>query len=403
MQQVMSPIGGQRTLTYAYGSAARDIRVIESELASGRPMSAKQWQFLHTRLGQTIGQMEEAGQRKGLDRAKQLYAAMYDDLERAAENEVRPRTGTVTGGTERLPNQGGPDIATSFHADGPTELPTDTVAEARPVNRPTGIYAPGIEGQERRQIGQPTAPESREVGFATPGPNEHSNQVPGRPTRTVGPEPTPETPREQYTAPRPEDIQVPGTGAGKLLRAKQIYLREKSVEDIHEYIEKAMKSLRGQGGDQQFNAAEVIRKLKDDQFYEKAFTAAERKDIEKTLHVLNTAPALPTPSSINAGSKRMNQRIAGATAGAASGAYIGSTVGQPAAGAVIGGLAGFGARDVADMASNLAFAMKTDTGRAMVKELAKTKKGFFTPRNAAVLSAYAAALRNQPDTEMTRE
>jgi outer membrane lipoprotein SlyB len=164
-----------------------------------------------------------------------------------------------------------------------------------------------------------------------------------------------------------------------------------------------MKSLRGQGGDQQFNAAEVIRKLKDDQFYEKAFTAAERKDIEKTLHVLNTAPALPTPSSINAGSKRMNQRIAGATAGAASGAYIGSTVGQPAAGAVIGGLAGFGARDVADMASNLAFAMKTDTGRAMVKELAKTKKGFFTPRNAAVLSAYAAALRNQPDTEMTRE
>jgi hypothetical protein len=164
-----------------------------------------------------------------------------------------------------------------------------------------------------------------------------------------------------------------------------------------------MKSLRGQGGDQQFNAAEVVRKLRNDDFYEKAFTTAERKDIEKTLHVLNTAPALPTPSSINAGSKRMNQRIAATTGGAASGAYVGSTIGEPALGAAIGGTVGFAARDIADMASNLAFAMKTEEGRAMVRGLAKTKSGFFTPRNAAVLTAYAAALRNQPDTEMTHE
>jgi hypothetical protein len=197
--------------------------------------------------------------------------------------------------------------------------------------------------------------------------------------------------------------QVGGPGAKELVAAKQNYLREASVNDISKYIEKGMKDLRGQGADGQFNAAEIKRKLKDDQFYAKAFSADERKDIEKTLDILNTAPALPTPSSINAGSKRMNQRIAATTGGAASGAYVGSTLGEPALGAAIGGAAGFVARDVADAASNIAFAMKTETGRAMIRDLAKAKGGVFSPRNAAVLSAYAAALRNQPDTEMTRE
>jgi hypothetical protein len=281
IQSALSPIGGKRTLSYAYGKAARDIDVISNEISSGQPLSPERWQFLHTRLGQTIGDMEN-GDKKGIDQAKKLYKAMYDDL--------------------------------------------DTLA------------------------------------------------------------------------------QVGGPGASALKQAKTTYLREKSVSDIQGYITDAMKTLRGQGGDKQFSSAEVIRKLKDDQFYEKAFTAAERKDIEKTLNILNTAPTLPAPGSVNTGGKRMYQRFAGAGAGAAAGAYIGNTLGEPAAGAALGAVAGFGARDLADTASNIAFAMKTDTGRAMIRELAKNNSFWKNmPRNAAVLSAYAAALRNQPDTEMTRE
>jgi hypothetical protein len=350
MRATMAPIGGQRTMTYAYGAAAKDIRVIESELASGRPMSAKQWQFLHTRLGQTIGQMEETGQKKGLDRAKQLYAAMYDDLERAAENEVRPRnTGIVDGVVTPLGKR--PVVEPKSSA---IPMPGETVPKL------TGDNLPAVPEKGQVPSTELKAPEGARI------------------------------PDSAY------DFELPGTGAGKLKNALTIYLREKSVEDIGNYMNQAMKSLRGQGGDQQFNAAEVIRKLKDDRFYEKAFTAAERKDIEQTLHTINRAPALPTPGSINAGSKRMNQRIAGAAAGAGVGTYAGGPVGG-----AIGAVAGFTARDAADFATNMGFAMSTKVGRAMVKELAKTKGGIFTPRNASVLAAYTSALRHQPNTEMT--
>jgi hypothetical protein len=350
MRDTMAPIGGRRTPSYAYGSAAKDILVIQSELASGRPMSAKQWQFLHTRLGQTIGQMEETGQKKGLDRAKQLYAAMYDDLERAAENEVRPRnTGIVEG--------------------------VVTPLGKRPVVEPKQSAMP-MPGETVPKLTGDTLPAVPEKG-----------QVPS--TELKAPEGA-RIPDSAY------DIEVPGTGAGKLKKALTIYLREKSIEDIGEYMKKAMNPLRGQGGDQQFNAAQVIRNLRDDRFFEKAFTVAERKDIIDTLNTINRAPALPTPSSVNAGSKRMNQRIAGAVAGAGAGAYAGGPMGAAA-----GAVAGFTARDAADFATNMSFAMSTKVGRAMVKELAKTKGGLFTPRNASVLAAYTSALRHQPNTEMT--
>lgn len=194
-----------------------------------------------------------------------------------------------------------------------------------------------------------------------------------------------------------------GLGATKLLKALNTYRDEKSIQRIQAALEDATKLNRGQGGDVQFNANKVIQALKEDRFYPKAFGgekegAASRKEIEDLLLHLNNTPSLPAPQGVNAGSKRIVEKLA--TAGA-MGAGAGATLGPEAA--AIGVAGGWLAKDISEFTHNLAFTLGTKTGREMIKELSKTKGGFFTPRNAAVLSSYAAAMQHDPEYKAATE
>ena len=200
-----------------------------------------------------------------------------------------------------------------------------------------------------------------------------------------------------------EPSRATGLGATKLLMALRTYRDEQSVARIQKALEGAVKLNRGQAGDIQFNANQVIRALKEDRFYPKAFGgetegAAARKEIEDLLLHLNNIPPLPTPQGVNAGSKRIVEKLA--TAGA-MGAGAGATLGPEAAAFGVAG--GWLAKDLGEFTHNLAFTLGTKTGRAMIKELSKTKGGLFTPRNAAVLASYASALQHDPDYRAATE
>lgn len=174
-----------------------------------------------------------------------------------------------------------------------------------------------------------------------------------------------------------------GQGATKLLEALSTYRREQSVSRLEQHVKDAMDISRGQGGDRQFNARTVIKALEKDRFFSKAFTSAERKDIQDTLTILNKAPYLPPPSSGALGTVHAVERGAGAIGGASVGGFWGAA-------------AGFSMRDMIRMTENISFAMSTKTGRALVRELAQSKGGFTNKRNASVIASYVTAMKNQP-------
>lgn len=177
-----------------------------------------------------------------------------------------------------------------------------------------------------------------------------------------------------------------GQGATKLLEALSTYRREQSVSRLEQHVKDAMDISRGQGADRQFNARTVIKALEKDRFFSKAFTPAERKDIQDTLTVLNKTPYLPPPSSGAMGTVHAVERGAGAIGGASVGGFWGA-------------VAGFSMRDMLRMTENISFAMSTKTGRALVRELAQSKGGFTNKRNASVIASYVTAMKNQPMDE----
>lgn len=177
-----------------------------------------------------------------------------------------------------------------------------------------------------------------------------------------------------------------GQGATKLLEALSTYRREQSVARLEQHVKDAMDISRGQGADRQFNARTVIKALEKDRFFSKAFTNAERKDIQDTLTILNRAPYLPPPTSGAMGAVHSVERGAGALGGASVGGFWGA-------------VAGFSARDLLRMTENISFAMSTKTGRALVRELAQSKGGFTNKRNASVIASYVTAMKNQPMDE----
>lgn len=277
------------------------------------------WQFQHSQLGKTIGSMKPNA--VGYGEASQVYGRMLTDLERVAERETGAQnTGVVQGGTY--------DFTPQRPATGGAITDTQT-----PAIQPMG-----------GSVGTPEAP-LRSTPLAAPAPQ--------------------------------------GLGATKLLQALQTYRRQQSVDRISNIVEKAMTLSRGQGGDESFNAAGAIRALKKDRFFPKAFTPAEQKDIVDTLHILNTAPSLPPPTSLVTGSSNVADRGIKAA--------IGGSLAGPA-----GAVAGYALKDVGTLAGNIGFALTTKAGREMVKELSKSKGGLTNKRSMAVLASYVTAMKNQP-------
>jgi soluble lytic murein transglycosylase-like protein len=173
-------------------------------------------------------------------------------------------------------------------------------------------------------------------------------------------------------------------GAQKLLDARAAYLRDETVKDISTMIEGAFNPTSGSGSAQRFNSAQVLRNLKKDPFFEKAFTTQEQAEIRGLLEMTNKIPPLQPHGAINAGSKRM-MTMAGL---AASGAGAGYASGSPLA-AVVGGLIGAGLPNTVTAINNALIAWKMPAGKAMLKELAM---GNTAPQvTADILANYAGA------------
>jgi soluble lytic murein transglycosylase-like protein len=128
----------------------------------------------------------------------------------------------------------------------------------------------------------------------------------------------------------------------------------------------------------------VLRNLKKDPFFNKAFSADEQAEIRGLLEMTNQIPPLQPHGAINAGSKRM-MTMAGL---AASGAGAGYASGSPLA-MVVGGVIGAGLPNAVTAVNNALIAWKMPAGKALLKELAM---GNTAPQVAAdVLANYAGA------------
>lgn len=172
-------------------------------------------------------------------------------------------------------------------------------------------------------------------------------------------------------------------GAATLAEARKTFLREQTVDDLAGYLEDAVTVRRGLGEAAQFNPNKMLQKLKQDQFYAKAFTAAERGDIEKLLKTLNKIPVLPPPGGQQFGSGAFMQRLGLMGLGAGGGAVAG----RPITGAVLGAAIPVGA----DLFRHIGLALSMKEGRSLLTALLSGSDGAITPHVAAMLGAFAAS------------
>jgi hypothetical protein len=184
---------------------------------------------------------------------------------------------------------------------------------------------------------------------------------------------------------------VGSNSAAMLKEARQVFKKEAAVDELDDAIQAAVKTLRGQGGDTQFNANLVLKELKNNKFIQDSFSKEEIKEIESLFSKLNRIPALRPGAGAQAGSRSVLQ---GAVAGGGMGAGVTTAMGLgPGIGAGIGTALGVAVPPLAEMSKNFAIALSMKTGRALVGQLLKNSDGALTPQALSIISAYAQATR----------
>lgn len=185
--------------------------------------------------------------------------------------------------------------------------------------------------------------------------------------------------------------------AQDLMLARQYVKRQAVLDEIEESVGKADKILRGQGDNTQFNAAAVLRDLKQNPFWNgtkgernPAFTPAEKDQIESIFTLLNRLPALQPGAGVNAGSMRAWQRASAAGAGGTAGGIAGDPV-LAAAGAAIGAAI----PTAVSFGRVLNIALRTETGRAELMNLLR-QPGASMQSVMTALTGAATAATAQP-------
>lgn len=173
-----------------------------------------------------------------------------------------------------------------------------------------------------------------------------------------------------------------------LKAARDTFKKESVLKEIGEAITDATKSMRGQGGDVQFNASAVLNSLKKNDFYKTALSGKEQGEIESLLKLLNKIPALGPGSGAQHGFGRLGRSVVSGGVGGG----IGMASGGPM-GAGIGSAIGMAAPPILDFGKNVVTAMQMTTGRALMKELLTQSKGVATPQVASIIAAYAHAVK----------
>ena len=170
---------------------------------------------------------------------------------------------------------------------------------------------------------------------------------------------------------------------GALSYAREVYRKTRVVDRLENALDKASQIKRGTGGMTQFDPQKVIKSLKAEPFYEKAFSVAERTELEGLLKKINEIPVIPPGGRQPIGSGRFWEQVgirgamAGGTLAAGGGAFTAAGVaGIPTAHRVF---------------KDIALAFSFPEGRTFLKNLLTSYRGKMTPRAAQILSAYVAS------------
>jgi len=191
-----------------------------------------------------------------------------------------------------------------------------------------------------------------------------------------------------------------GTNPAMLLKeARQVFKKEAAINELDDAISGAVKQLRGQGADGQFNANLVMNAMKKNDFIQQAFSPQEIKEMESLFAKLNRIPALRPGAGQQAGSRSVLQ---GPVAGSGIGAGISTLLGQgPSLGAAVGAAAGVVLPPLAEATKNVAVAMSMKAGRQLLGKLLSNSDGALTPQALSIISAYAQAVNAGAESAVT--
>lgn len=180
-----------------------------------------------------------------------------------------------------------------------------------------------------------------------------------------------------------------------LRAARQATLRQKTLDELAELGANAMKPLRGQGEAMQFNAAEVIRGLKKNDFYERAFNASERKEIESLLGKINRIPALPPGAGSQFGSGRFMGRLGSMAAGGLGGGILAERVTggaiEASEGAAAGIVAGLAVPPLTNQVRVISQALHFKAGRELLGQILKANNGNLTAESLSIVAGFVRA------------
>lgn len=390
----------------ARNNGALDPRNYQTEL---RDLGAA----LRTAEGRTINQVEQGA-------VKDVYAAMAAALDRESIPGPPRVTARFTPGRGRTQ---APDeaIQPSVYEEYPgSDIVPAGPRPQRPVDRGMGSPTPLQPNVPSTDVNLPRMQPTQPVPFpqgGTPGLRNADEIIPAPPQagRRPGSMSAEDAGNAQGQASASAQAagQAPSRGqnamaAQDLLLARQYVKRQAVLDEIEESVGKADKILRGQGDNVQFNAAAVLRDLKNNPFWNgtkgernPAFTAAEKADIEGIFTLLNKLPALQPGAGVNAGSMRAWQRASAAGAGGTAGGLAGDPI-LATAGAAIGAAV----PTVVSFARVLNIALRTETGRAELKALLRQPGATLQTVTDALTGAATAStakpgpMQRQPTTAM---
>lgn len=174
---------------------------------------------------------------------------------------------------------------------------------------------------------------------------------------------------------------------------RQASLRQQTLNELETLAANAFKPLRGQGEAQQFNAAEVIRGIRKNRFFTKAFSEKEQQEIIKLLGKINKIPPLPPPTGQTFGFGQVG------TVGAAAGTIgIGASMfGLPAQEAAgVGLAAGLGLPIGFNSVRVISQTLNFKEGRKLLGNLLSANKGDLTTEGMALLAGFLRAQTTEP-------
>jgi len=187
-------------------------------------------------------------------------------------------------------------------------------------------------------------------------------------------------------------------GAVTLRFARDTSRKVRVLDRIEEVLDAAFQTKAGTGEVRQFNPQLVMRKIRADKFFEKAFTAAEQAEIEKLLNLVNRIPALPPGAGTPFGSGRFirgafgGRIVGGALGGAMAGVGLGV---DPVMAGAIGSILPASAR----IGRDFAIALSIPEGRAFLTAILRDSKGILGSRTISLIGAFVATRYQEEGAE----